>query len=189
MQTSYRNKGETRNNEKGQKRETKAEYVTGQGQSQSMNRVEMKFRPKDLSKVGIMYATCWVAPEWRQYHIYSRWGMSSENRLFSESDSCQNVSAQLRFKFRSLPFWTEETSSRRVAALRKVRRKTTLTWRTCVTKKKKRNRNKKKNRSFDARLVSATHPLRTYMYVHEGNELCWVGLRAYLFSLWPCFLG
>ena len=32
-------------------------YDTGQGQFQSRNRVEMKYRPKDLSKVGIVYAT------------------------------------------------------------------------------------------------------------------------------------
>ena len=57
MQTRYRNKGQTSNNEKGQKRETKAEYDTGLGQFQSRNRVEMKYRPKDLSKVGIVYAT------------------------------------------------------------------------------------------------------------------------------------
>ena len=57
MQTSYRNKDQTSNNEKGQKRETKAEYDTGLGQFQSRNRVEMKYRPKDLSKVGIVYAT------------------------------------------------------------------------------------------------------------------------------------
>ena len=43
----------------------------------------------------------------------------------------------------------------RVAALRKVRRKTTLTWRTCV---KKKGTGTKKNCSFDARVVSATHP-------------------------------
>ena len=52
-------------------------------------------------------------------------------------------------------------------------------------KKKKKEPEQKKNCSFDARVASATHPLRTYMYVHEVNELCWVGLRAYLFSLWP----
>ena len=48
--------------------------------------------------------------------------------------------------------------------------KTTLTWRTCV--KKKRNRNKKKNCSFDARVVSATHPCtRMYKYTRWTYSL------------------
>ena len=39
------------------KREKRKRNDTGQGQFQSRNRVEMKYRPKDLSKVGIVYAT------------------------------------------------------------------------------------------------------------------------------------
>ena len=75
---------------------------------------------------------------------------------------------------------TTEVMFRRVAALRKVRRKTTLTWRIAL---KKKWTGTKKNCSFDARVVSATHP-PAHVWISTRGERSLLGRPARL----PFFL-
>ena len=86
-----------------------------------------------------------------------------------ESTQCmQPVADQLVFAMcrcvyvECLSFWTNSCTI--VAALRKVLRKTTLTWRTCITKKIKRNRNRKKKLQFPC-VCCVRHPPPAHLHV------------------------